>query len=220
MLSKSLIIGGLIAIAGAADATVLWNQPFDGTGKAYSSQNDPGGYGNFATVYDNFSISAPSNLTGFSWVGEVFNGGPPSGITAWTVTLYADAGGAPGGAITSWIFGGNGGETHLGTYGGYETFAYGESFSPDAVAPGTYWVSVVPDQIFPVQWAWSLGLGGDGKSFQDLFGARSQLSADFALAVYGDALAGVPEPATWTLMLMGVGGLGASLRARRKVMTA
>jgi hypothetical protein len=34
-------------------------------------------------------------------------------------------------------------------------------------------------------------------------------------AAASDALVGVPEPATWGLMLVGVGGLGAALRRRR-----
>lgn len=48
----------------------------------------------------------------------------------------------------------------------------------------------------------SIGLGFDGPSHADNFG--------------GAATGGVPEPASWTLMLLGFGGLGAALRTRRR----
>jgi hypothetical protein len=35
-----------------------------------------------------------------------------------------------------------------------------------------------------------------------------------------DVASGVPEPATWTLMLAGFGSLGGALRARRRRVTA
>jgi hypothetical protein len=31
---------------------------------------------------------------------------------------------------------------------------------------------------------------------------------------------GVPEPATWAMMLVGFGGLGLAMRSRRKTLTA
>ncbi len=220
MLNKRFILGGLLAMAGSANAAVIWTQPSDGSGNGAASQYDPLAFGNFATAFDNFTISIWTNLTGFSWVGEYFNLSGPAQITAWTVTLYSDAGGQPGGAIKSWTFAGDGGETDIGSFGGYENYAYSESFAPLAASPGVYWVSVVPDLVFQPQWAWVSGIGGDSKSFQDLFGARDQLTNDLAFSVDGYSRGGVPEPATWTLMLTGLGALGASLRSRRKAAAA
>lgn len=40
------------------------------------------------------------------------------------------------------------------------------------------------------------------------------------LSIQGNVGGGVPEPATWALMLAGFGGLGAALRARRKMAMA
>jgi hypothetical protein len=41
-------------------------------------------------------------------------------------------------------------------------------------------------------------------------------SGDVLLANISASTTAVPEPATWTLMLIGIGGLGAALRSSRK----
>lgn len=69
--------------------SVLYNQPWDGTGNAYSSQNDTsGGFGNFATVYDNFTLGVTSTVADVNWTGGFFNPIEMGSITAFTVTLW------------------------------------------------------------------------------------------------------------------------------------
>ena len=48
----------------------------------------------------------------------------------------------------------------------------------------------------------------DANSWSLYYGGNMQYTADFG--------AGVPEPATWAMMMVGVFGLGASLRRRRE----
>lgn len=43
---------------------------------------------------------------------------------------------------------------------------------------------------------------------------------DLTFATYVDTSAGVPEPATWALMILGFGGIGAAMRRRGKSATA
>ena len=86
------------------------NPDFNG---AFSSQNDTVSFGNFATVYDNFTLGAAYNLTSVEWIGSYFNPPTPGPITAWTVSFWADAAGQPGALLQAYNVAGNGNETFL-----------------------------------------------------------------------------------------------------------
>ena len=110
---KILLLAALFAlassIAGLAQtpcgvANQIYCQSWDGTGNLYSSQNDTNGFGNFATVYDNFTLTQTWDVESFHWVGGYFNPPAQGLITAWTLTFYNDNAGSPGNAIASGFF--------------------------------------------------------------------------------------------------------------------
>ena len=196
-------------------ANQIFCQPFDQTGNAYSSQNDPGGLGNFATVYDNFDGSV-GPVHSVHWVGEDFNGNY-SPVNGFTVSFWdhSGAGGSPGGVPVSFTCAGLCGETDLGNFGGFEAYVYWitlpKDFTPIA---GANWLSIVPNLGFPPQWGWSSGTGGDGLSYQDFFGARSALAADMAFALDGPGQTTTPEPGTMVMLGTGILGLAGTLRRK------
>jgi hypothetical protein len=202
-------------ISAGASAATLYDQPWDGTGTAAASQNDTGGgNGNFATVYDNFTLGGTATITGVNFKGGYFN--PPSAgaITKFTLAFYADNAGQPGSALATFSLPGNGGESGCGATGLSLACNYSVAVNFSAAGATQYWMSIVPDVAFPPQWGWETGTSGDGKSFQDFFGNRSQLTSDFAFTLTGRTA--VPEPATWALMLGGFGLAGAALRRRQR----
>jgi hypothetical protein len=184
---------------------------FDGTGNAYATQNDTNSFGNFASVYDDFKLGSSAKITSVDFTGEYFNPSQPGDITKFTLNIFADNAGQPGGLVYTTSVGANAGETFLGDYGGNPTFTYSMATSFNAVAGHQYWVSVVPDLGFPPQWGWASGTGGDGQAYQDFFGSRGQIANDLAFTLHGNA---VPEPGTWALMILGFGMAGVALRRR------
>jgi len=207
-------------VASQANAALLYTQPTNLNG-AFASQNDTNGFGNFATVYDNFTLGTTNTITTATWVGSYFNPPAQGTITGWTLQFWADNAGQPGGSLFSLHVAGNASETFLGTDNfGDPTYTYsmalGAGFT--ATAGTQYWMSVVPDVGFPPQWGWEAGTGGDGIAVQDFFGGRSFLATDMAFSLFGGQTTTIPEPASLTLLGLGVMGLaGYTLRRRQKV---
>src|ERR1035441_7107333 len=82
----------------------------------YASQNDTsvGGFGNFATAYDNFKLGSATTITEANWIGGYYNPQSAGSITAWTLVFYSDNSGQPGSALASYNISGNASESSLG----------------------------------------------------------------------------------------------------------
>lgn len=201
----------LSGIATSANASTLYTQGYDGTANLWSSQNDTtGGNGNYATVYDDFTLAADSTITGVNFTGGFFNPSTVAPISGFTVSFYADNAGQPGGTLIGSFIAGNGSQTCVDNIC---TYNVGTNFAASA---GTqYWMSIVADLPFPPQWGWAQGTGGDGQSVQDFFGNRTVLTSDVAFTLSGVTTA-VPEPSTWAMLILGMGVVGGTMRSARR----
>jgi hypothetical protein len=205
----------LAAPAFAAEVIVFQQNP-DYLG-LYASQNDTstGGFGNFATSYDNFTLGSATAINQVNWAGGYFNPQSPGTITAWTVNFYANNAGQPGTLISSFNIAGNGNESFVqNDVLGDPIYFYKVGVSFNAAAGTTYWLSVVPDLAFSPQWGWTSSSTGDGISYTNYFGTLSSNPTDLAFALSTQQQTTVPEPGS--LMSLGIGVLGAAGMLRRK----
>jgi hypothetical protein len=201
----------LAASSVPAAAGSLYNQPYDNSGNLYGSQNDTniGGYGNFATAYDDFTLGTTASITGVNWTGGYYNGGQAA-IAQFTLVFWADNAGVPGGILASDVIPGTANETSIGG----PIFAYSAAVTLFAAAAGTkYWLSIVPDIGYPPQWGWATGTGGDAKAYQCFEGTCGATGSDFAFGLSGTS---TPEPVSFSLAGIGLGLVGLASWKRRK----
>lgn len=197
-------------------AGVLYSQPTNFLGGYYSQNDTSGGLGNYATVYDNFTLGSTATIASVSWDGSyVPSAGPMTGVT---ISIWADNSGLPnylGTPLYTANVSGNAGETFLETdLIGFPAYSYSAPINFTATAGTQYWLSIVPDVAYPPQWAWESGTGGDGASYQDFFGSLNPIAVDEAFTLSSaNATSGIPEPSSSALL---GGGLALLALASRR----
>ncbi len=205
MLAALAVVAAMPAMAN----NIIYFQNPDYNG-AYSSQNDTNGFGNFATAYDNFTLSGTYTISTVEWVGSYFNPSIQGTITGFTVSFYADNAGVPGTQLaTTGDVAGNANESFLRIdNAGNPTYLYGLGTSFTATGGTKYWLSIVPDLGFPPQWGWETGTGGDGASYQCFFGSCGAVPNDLAFAL------ATPEPGSMLLLATALAEIGLVVRKK------
>ena len=191
------------ALAGASHASVLYDDgPLNGTIDAWTINF---GY----QVSDSFTLTKTSTLTGvnfgvWSFPGDTFN------TVDWSIGTAAYGSASSGtGSVT------NGAQTTNGF--GYQIATDSFSLPNITLGPGTYFLTLQNAAVNtgdPIYWDQN---NGPSQAFENSVGDLNQYPGGGAEAfqILGNTGA-VPEPATWTIMLMGVGLLGGALRTSRK----
>jgi hypothetical protein len=205
-----VVLSGFSPVLKADD--VLYSQLPSNSDYSYASQNDTvGGFGNFATVYDNFTLAADATVTGVDWRGLFFNPNQHANITAFTINFWADAANAPGALLSSTVVIGNASEALVGG----SLYDYSAAVANFAASGGVqYWLSITPDLGYPPQWGWTVSAPADGLAYQDFLGDRVAHQDDHVFTLHGRS-ASVPDSGA-TLALFGL-ALGTLAFLRRRL---
>ena len=170
---------------------------------------------------DDFTLSSQSLLSGATfYLGYAKTDNTNMSIS---YSLYADGNGAPGtllqnGSVVPLI-------TDLGPVNENYTFniwAFNFSSPLQALAGVRYWIGVQQgsDRVAVAQLPG--GNPGAGAVYANNTGSYNPTGTGLAFSLQGSAVnvtAPVPEPATWGMMILGLGAVGFSMRRQRATAT-
>ena len=205
---------GVIAIALPASADVIFDNGAPDLGESWWSE-----VGDNYQEADDFVLQAGATfLTDVHWWGVYASDQSPQ-TDSFTIRLFADDGGAPDTTPFYEVSGIDGGRVSTGTYedGTFEIYSYWADIAPINLASNTtYWISILNDTANDTNdnWYWTTSDSTSGNGAQRFGdgGAWSDVGDEFAFYLTGRTV--VPEPASMTLLGLGLAGLVA--RRRKK----
>ncbi len=205
----------LVSAPNAQAQVTVYNQPTDRKG-GFPSQNDPNRFGNYSTIYDDFTLASTTSIGNVTWAGDYFNGSPNT-ITAFTLKFYADNAGQPGSLLNTTSITGNANETAAGADLvplPFYTYSAPLATSFNAAGGTKYWMSIVADLVYTPQWEWETATGGNASAYQVFNGSGGSVASDFTFSLVSTDATETPEPGSIALIFaLGVTG---GLYARRR----
>ena len=218
-----------LSMAGAASANIIYNNPIVINGVADCSFNTAcaaGANRGDEFVAQEFTLTAAAVVTGASFSDYTIGASPTD--VKWGFLVADGAGGLPGTSLAA-------GEdtitstTLLGTFGGANVNQDAFGVGPTALGPGPYYfafqavsanAAVYLGQGVTMTGAAESNDGGVTWAFGYENGPGGAQLGGVAVELTGTGGGTVPEPAAWALMLVGFGGIGATLRRRQRAASA
>jgi hypothetical protein len=205
------------AFASGAQASTVWDNGGPGSAAGFCSSNTFTCGSAGWNIYDDFQLSLGTQVTGFTYDSNFSSFGSVSDYVStkwsiWSADPRSTFGAGPlasGTAVGVNSVDGSG--FTLTTVTGLNV----------ALGAGTYWLglsnNVDNNQIttYVLSGGSKLGAASQSDNAGNFFNARID---DASFTIQGSA--GVPEPATWALMIGGFGLAGAALRRRRTAIAA